>query len=63
MTRIFVAMGIGLLVVLAALTAGCEKKGPAQQAGEAIDKTVDKAADKVEKAGDDIKDATKADKQ
>lgn len=63
MTKIFVTMGVGLLVVLAALSFGCQKKGPAQQAGETIDKTVDKAADKVEKAGDDIKDATKTDKQ
>jgi hypothetical protein len=38
---------------------GCEKqKGPAENAGEAVDHTVQSAGQKMEKAGDSIQDAT-----
>lgn len=37
----------------------CEKKGPAERAGEAVDKAAKKAGDAVKEAGDKIKDATK----
>jgi hypothetical protein len=50
-----VAMGI-LVVGLSA----CEKKeGPAERAGKEIDKTVDKAGQQLEKAGQSIQDAAK----
>ncbi len=48
-----------LLVALPALT-GCESKGPAQQAGESLDKGIEKAKDAVnppgpvEKAGREV---------
>jgi predicted small lipoprotein YifL len=38
-------------VILLALTA-CERKGPAEKAGEAIDRTVERAGDKIENATD-----------
>ncbi len=43
------------LIVLGFLlgSAGCEKQGPAEQAGESIDRTVEKTGDKM----DDVKDA------
>jgi predicted small lipoprotein YifL len=38
--------------------ASCEKKGPAEKAGEKIDKAVEKAGEKIEKVGDKIKEKT-----
>ena len=38
---------------------GCEKEGPAERAGKAVDKTVDQAGEKMEQAGKDIQDAAK----
>ena len=35
--------------------AGCKEKGPAEKAGEQIDKSFDKVQDKAEEAGKDIK--------
>jgi hypothetical protein len=63
--RAAVSLGLGL-----ALLAGCEQKGPAQKAGEKIDKAVDgagkelqkageKAGEKLEEAGKKVKDASK----
>ncbi len=51
------------LVVSALLVAlpGCEKQGPAEQAGESIDNAADKAGDQIDKAGDAIKDTAKGD--
>jgi len=47
------ALAAALLLAFAvAGLAACEKKGPAERAGEAVDKA-------VKKAGDKIKDATK----
>jgi len=42
-------------VLLVALM-GCEK-GPAEKAGEDIDKAVDKVGEAVEKAGEDVQEA------
>jgi hypothetical protein len=50
------AVLIGALIV-PALLIGCEKEGPAERAGKAVDKNVQKAGDKVKEAGDKIKDA------
>lgn len=53
-----IAVAIVLSFALAGLTA-CEKKGPAQKAGESIDNAAKKVGDKMEEAGDKIKDAAK----
>ena len=45
------AVGFGL--------AACEKKGPAERAGEQIDKAVEKAAEKAEETGKKVGDAAK----
>jgi hypothetical protein len=42
---------------------GCQKEGPVEQAGKAVDQTVDKAGQQIEKAGDSIQDAAKGDKK
>ncbi len=53
-----IAAAIVLSFAVAGLTA-CEKKEPAERAGEKIDDTVTKVGEKVEEAGDKIKDAAK----
>lgn len=51
-------IGLALLAGAAALSlAACEKKGPAERAGEKVDKAVDHAGDAVKDAGDKMKDA------
>lgn len=40
---------------------GCEKQGPAEQAGESIDNATEKAGDRIENAGDAIKDSAQGD--
>jgi hyperosmotically inducible protein len=42
-----------LVLGLALGSIGCEKEGPAEQAGETVDRTVERTGDKME----DIKDA------
>ena len=42
--------------ILAPSLAACDK-GPAEKAGEKIDKAADKAGDKMKEAGDKVKDA------
>ena len=60
MMRSSSALAAALLLSLAvAGLAACEKKGPGQRAGEAVDKAAQKAGDAVKEAGDKIKDATK----
>ena len=55
------ALALGLL--LAALS-GCQKQeGPAEKAGKAVDKAVDKAGQQIEKAGESIQDAAKSEKK
>jgi hypothetical protein len=57
--------------VAAALSAGallvaipaCQKEGPAEKAGKAVDNAVDKAGQQIEKAGDNIQDAAKGNKK
>ena len=55
-----VALIMGALLVA---VAGCEKPGPAEQAGKQVDKAVEKAGQQVEKAGEAIQDAAKSDKK
>jgi len=53
------------LVVSALISAlaGCQNEGPAQQAGKAVDNAADKAGQQIEKAGNNIQDAAKGNKQ
>jgi hypothetical protein len=55
-TAIAIAVLVGFVV---AGLAGCEKKGPAERAGESIDNAAKKVGDKMEEAGDRVKDAVK----
>ena len=49
-------LSLGLGVVL---LAGCEQKGPAEKAGQKIDKAVEDTGKEIQKAGEKVKDATK----
>jgi len=56
---------VGAAFIMSALLVplfGCEQqKGPAERAGENLDKALDKTGEQVEKAGDSIQDAAKGD--
>jgi len=57
--RSSIAAALAISIVMVGLSA-CEKKeGPAERAGKEIDKAVDSAGQKLEKAGQDIQDAAK----
>ncbi len=45
---------IGASVLFVAGFSACEKPGPAETAGKAIDETAEKAADKIDHAGDSL---------
>jgi len=50
--------------ILLATLPGCQKReGPAEHAGKEVDKAVDKAGQKIEKAGENIQDAAKGEKK
>jgi Flp pilus assembly protein TadD len=56
---VVIAMAASLAIVLA----GCpQKEGPVERAGKSVDKAMDKAGQKIEKAGEDIQDAAKGKK-
>jgi len=61
MKKILAIVGAGLAAsILVVGLSACEKKeGPAERAGKEIDKTVDKAGQQLEKAGQSIQDAAK----
>lgn len=50
------------VLMLAALTA-CDRKGPAEKAGEAIDRAGEKASRAIENTAEDVRDAVKGDKK
>lgn len=49
----------GTLMMVALVTglAGCEKEGPAERAGKAVDNAVKKTGEKIEQAGEKVQDA------
>lgn len=51
---------VGAIVVM---LSACEKEGPAEKAGKAVDNAVDKTGQQIEKAGDKIQDASKDNKK
>jgi predicted small lipoprotein YifL len=50
------AICLAVLILFMALTA-CEHKGPAEKAGESIDRAGEKASRSIEKAGESVRDA------
>jgi uncharacterized protein YjbJ (UPF0337 family) len=51
------APALALILFAAVFAYGCEKKGPAEKAGEKIDDTMTEAMDKAEEAGEKIEEA------
>jgi hypothetical protein len=54
--KVFLVFCSGIIIF--SFTA-CKKEGPAERAGQKIDKAIDKAGDKVEEAGEKVKESTK----
>jgi hypothetical protein len=54
---------IVMSALIAALSACQKQEGPAEHAGKEVDKTVDKAGQQIEKAGENIQDAAKGNKK
>ncbi len=49
---------------LVAVLAGCPRhEGPAEQAGKAVDRAVDKTGKQMEKMGEQVRDAAKGDRK
>ena len=61
-SQIFSAVLI-LTASIAALAACQKQEGPMERAGKDLDKAVENVGQQVEKAGDNIQDATKGDKK
>ena len=56
--QLFRRCGLSLLPLFAAFFAyACEKKGPAEEAGEKIDDAVSETADAMEEAGENLEEA------
>jgi hypothetical protein len=58
----FISTTIVMSALIAALTACQKESGPAEKAGKAVDNATEKAGQQIEKAGDDIQDASKGKK-
>jgi hypothetical protein len=52
-------LAVAIVIALTVALPCCRKEGPAERAGEKIDKAVEKAGDQIEKAGEKIEDAAK----
>ena len=50
-------------MLLGLVLAGCQKPGPAEQAGKTVDNAVENVGKQMEKAGDAIEKAAKSDKK
>ena len=49
-------MVIPMAVVVSLFAAGCEREGPAERAGERLDRGVEKTGDSLERAGERTRD-------
>jgi hypothetical protein len=58
-----VATGFATILLVAALSACQKQEGPAERAGKEIDKTIDTAGQKIEGAGEKIRDSAKGDRK
>jgi predicted small lipoprotein YifL len=49
---------LAISALLVALS-GCQKEGPAEQAGKEVDQAAEKVGEQIEKAGDNVQDRAK----
>jgi outer membrane murein-binding lipoprotein Lpp len=59
----FTSSAVVAAMLLGLVLAGCQKPGPAEQAGKEVDTAVAKVGQQMEKAGDAIEKAAKSDKK
>ncbi|SHM14444.1 hypothetical protein [Vreelandella subglaciescola] len=52
--KLVVALGV---LMMAGGLAACDNEGPAEEAGESIDESMDNAGENLEQMGDDIQDS------
>ena len=57
--RSSIAAGLAMSIFILGLSACQKKEGPAERAGKEVDKAVESAGQKLEKAGQAIQDAAK----
>jgi predicted small secreted protein len=57
-----VSAALIMSALLVALS-GCQKEGPAEQAGKSVDKAMEQAGQQIEKAGEKIQEAAKGDEK
>ena len=55
--KIYPIAAIATAMMLAVLCLGCEKEGPAEQAGRQLDDAAAEVGEKLEDAGEDLKEA------
>ena len=51
------ALALGVLLVMLTMLPGCQKEGPAEQAGREVDKAVTNMGEQMEKAGENMQDS------
>ena len=56
MNRLLVMVALGMAL---SMLGGCEQPGPAQKAGEKVDKAVDQTGKAMQKAGEKVEEAAK----
>jgi len=49
---------VAVFALLLTSLPGCQKEGPAERAGKAVDNATDKVGQQIEKVGDSLQDAT-----
>jgi hypothetical protein len=59
----FVFSAVLAAMLLGLVLAGCQKPGPAEQAGKTVDNAVEKVGKQMEKTGDAVEKAAKSDKK
>ncbi|MFY9327674.1 MAG: hypothetical protein WAO76_06585 [Georgfuchsia sp.] len=57
-----VAAGFAAILLVTVLSACQKQEGPLERAGKQVDQAMDNAGEHIEKAGEDIQDAAKGDK-
>lgn len=51
-----ISVVVPVVMALSLFAAGCEREGPAERAGERLDRGAEKAGDSLERAGDRTRD-------
>jgi hypothetical protein len=63
MKNMRMTMSVMAAVALVVMLGGCQKEGPGERAGKAVDSALGKAGQKIETAGEAVQDAAKGEKK